>query len=85
MGGVPDLLGCPGQAFGGGQAKAGRSLWPTLPGAAGQPRGLSYTLQEAPVKPCWSPGLATGLSPAWPATGSGQDTPGNGRRKPGRG
>jgi len=26
LGRVPDLLGCPGQALGGGQAKAGRSL-----------------------------------------------------------
>lgn len=48
LGRVPYLLGCPGQALGGGQAKAGRSLWPTLPGAVGRPRGSELCSAGSP-------------------------------------
>ena len=49
LGWVPYILGCPGQALGGGQAKAGRSLWPTLPGAVGRPRGSELRSAGSPL------------------------------------
>lgn len=86
LGRVPYLLGCQARPLEGDKPRLGGASGPLCPGLWVGPGGLSYALREAPLaKPCWSPGLATRLSPAWPATGLGQDTPGNGCRKTGKG